>query len=976
MDIGRSAPRHERMALLYPRSQELQAHFSEYFIEVVLLCRKVLGIAKKSFLNQFVSALNVSDLDTSALNLDAWAETINKEVISLIARSVETEAIESARFRDASQKASKLTVHREILKRNLSLLNSCSRYDHEATWRQTRRVGNARIPGYEADYHEWKNRNDSDTLVCTGKLGSGKSVLLANIVDDLNLHFQGLGEDAVVAYFFCRRDIVESLEERTIVGSFVRQVLRPIADLSHVADVLDETCTSLSSYQISNLLYRAIPRSRRIFLILDGLDECEDGERQRLMQMLRSIQQKLKLVVCMSFRPGVDDLAKFNSLPFWGHHIISIPEDNPDIEDFIDEKLRDYIQSGRLRLGDPRLVVDIHIALSRRAQGMFLWVALQIELLCLEKTDEAIRAALECLPRDLSETFARVLEKSEDSKRCMQKRILEVLMVSQRLLTTEELREALSVVPGNTMRNPARQINDINSTLGYCGSLIIVDEQDFTVRLIHHSVKQFLLEGYRDADGVALKTFAANKTMADIIVTYLNYGTFDTKLSTRVIPHILGEQVPPAVVRSTLRSSTKTQELALKALKSLKDHHDVRKILAEFTQSTESQALNDSLFLSYAKSHLFDHCWCYVWYLKSEMYNLLLKIVDVDSLTAIVDNEFPRTMASWDSQEGNSLLIKLFIVEKAHLGLLDIHGDTPFSWARKNRYVNIVGCLFDKDPALVDTHDGRLWVLLGWALKQGYTEIANIVIEKNAWLLNARDVDGCTLLWHFVVSDDQRAVSWLLSRGADVKETHRSSSLLQWAFENSRIMSLKQLLGAPGMSLDFRNKGFERGLVFWALEHKLTHQEHQETADSVLHCMMGRSMPAEEGGAWRRGLLLGAAEAGHDKITKLMLRKGANPNAYDDELELLLSTAARLGCVEIVKLLLRKGANPTLRGEDERRKTREIALQKGYHEIVSLLIEAEATWEIEEETRRKIEADTTADQTSDRCHDTSDQESK
>ena len=38
MDVGRSAPRYQSMALLYPRSKELQAYLCEYFIAVVGLC--------------------------------------------------------------------------------------------------------------------------------------------------------------------------------------------------------------------------------------------------------------------------------------------------------------------------------------------------------------------------------------------------------------------------------------------------------------------------------------------------------------------------------------------------------------------------------------------------------------------------------------------------------------------------------------------------------------------------------------------------------------------------------------------------------------------------------------------------------------------------------------------------------------------------------------------------------------------------
>ena len=45
----------------------------------------------------------------------------------------------------------------------------------------------------------------------------------------------------------------------------------------------------------------------------------------------------------------------------------------------------------------------------------FLWVAFQIETLCDQKTDEDILLALESLPKDLPETFDRILAQLNSS---------------------------------------------------------------------------------------------------------------------------------------------------------------------------------------------------------------------------------------------------------------------------------------------------------------------------------------------------------------------------------------------------------------------------------------------------------------------------------------------------------------------------------------------------------------------------------
>ncbi|KAF2189970.1 hypothetical protein K469DRAFT_762829 [Zopfia rhizophila CBS 207.26] len=148
-----------------------------------------------------------------------------------------------------------------------------------------------------------------------------------------------------------------------------------------------------------------------------------------------------------------------------------------------------------------------------RSQGMFLWVALQIQSLCIMKTDDAIRQALADLPKDLSETFSRILLRSEASGKPYQRLILELVTVAHRPLTMEELREALSVVPGDAVWKRARLFNDVFSTLTCCGSLIVVDEEELTVRLVQHSVKQFLLSGFKDSTNIAFTIDRAKRNM-------------------------------------------------------------------------------------------------------------------------------------------------------------------------------------------------------------------------------------------------------------------------------------------------------------------------------------------------------------------------------------------------------------------------------------------------------------------------------
>ncbi|KIM96862.1 hypothetical protein OIDMADRAFT_68677, partial [Oidiodendron maius Zn] len=601
MAAGRSAPRYQMMALLYPRSESLQSYLSEYFIVVVHLCHHLLKFTLKSALGQYTSSLGDSDTKMYQSQLDLWANAIKEEVSLVMAKTIEEEAKENSKFRMFSSKFSESLSLRQKLKTTFRILDACSKYDYEITWKQTRRIGSTTLLNGFAEYQEWKGQGTSSTLIFMGKLGSGKSVLLANLVDDLYL--DGRSKNVTVAYFFCRHDIPESLKARTIIGSLARQLLRPIADLTIATGFINETTTlALDFEKISHLLKLALPPKSKAYFVLDGLDECDSAEREILISQLRSLQHAFSLLLCVSIRLDPDNILNLSPQRFTAVRIISIPEDNPDIEAFISTKLESCIESKKLVIGHPALILEIHDALLKGSKGMFLWVALQIESLCDMKTDEAIRQALVNLPKDLPEVFFRILRKSEEFGKLYQRRILELITIARRPLTTEELQEALSVVPGDTNWTPSKLLNDIYSILPCCGSLVTVDEEEKTIRLVHHSVKQFVLSSFKDSANTAITINSANKAMADIIVTYLNYGIFETRLSTMVVPQVTTASMPSQIIHSTINSSSSVRSIALKLLKSRKQtDFNIGKTLAETSNLFSPRAVDEFHFYSYAK---------------------------------------------------------------------------------------------------------------------------------------------------------------------------------------------------------------------------------------------------------------------------------------------------------------------------------------------------------------------------------------
>ncbi|KAH8725693.1 hypothetical protein GQ44DRAFT_589354, partial [Phaeosphaeriaceae sp. PMI808] len=599
MDVGRSAPRYQAISLLYPQSVRLQSHLTEYFIVVVGLCRYLFKFAQKSIVLQFTSSLNDSHLKTFQADLNKWADSIKEQMFV-------NEAQESSGLRALTRGMFNSALHQQRHATNIRVLDFCSTYDYEIAWKQIRKAGNTSFHTQQIEYQEWRDGLHASTLLYTGKLGSGKSVLLANIIDDLNLS-TGKGQP-LVAYFFCKHDILESMQARTIIGSLARQLLCTVSDLSVLAKSCENTHTSGDTEKVLRLLFHGFSCNVKTYLVLDGLDECDDKEKETLVQAIRKIQEKLKVLVCASFRDQLGNSMQLMSNQLLATRVVSMPDDNPDIETFIEADLERCLRQERLTVGDPALILEIQDALSKGSQGMFLWVVLQIQSLCGMKTDHAIREALADLPKDLSETFARILKKSGSLDPVLQTKTLQIVLAAYRPLTTEELREALSVVPGDATWDPFRMLNNVYSALTCCGCLLAVDEEEFTVRIIHHSIKQYILFGFDGAKHGSFPLEEAQRTLADTVVTYLSYGVFGTELSRAKVRPMIAQSTPSKIVQATMSSSSTARHLAIKILGSRRQPaFDMSKVVAEARSSFKSRPEHTFRFYTYAETYWQDH---------------------------------------------------------------------------------------------------------------------------------------------------------------------------------------------------------------------------------------------------------------------------------------------------------------------------------------------------------------------------------
>ncbi|KAK7697320.1 hypothetical protein SLS64_013668 [Diaporthe eres] len=522
LDIGRSAPRHAELASIYPGAGRLQSAMMEYSIVVVELCHSLFQLCP---LHRVMVSLKTSLTDPQLQKikgtLASWSREINDEVALLQSRKLEDKG-----FRSLISSISESDRRRKRARARAKWLDACADFDYERQYNLTRRSGNAEDFLDDPSYRNWKAGNGPSVLFCEGILGSGKSVLMANMVGDLLL--DKASKIHTVAFFFVSDDTTGH-RARTALGSLARQILESLPDLQWT-DILEEESRSLTMDRLTRILAKVVPSTTRIYLILDGFDEFPEIERRILVEQLKELQSWVQLRICISWRLEAKSRARQDFDVFGQHATLEIPRINPEIERFVKAEIEALLDTGELSIRDDAIVDEIRERLVEGADGMFLWVTLQLHAICLEDED-TIHEALDNLPRSLPEIFHRILQRNQERVKRYQTSILKILVAAFRPLTTTEVGEALSIAQNSSATPPRlhiRQIRDVRENLSSCGSLVMIDEQYLTVHLVHQSVRQFLLGEMVDTQDYREWQFAAdtaNLHMADITMRYLSVWT-------------------------------------------------------------------------------------------------------------------------------------------------------------------------------------------------------------------------------------------------------------------------------------------------------------------------------------------------------------------------------------------------------------------------------------------------------------------
>ena len=246
-------------------------------------------------------------------------------------------------------------------------------------------------------------------------------------------------------------------------------------------------------------------RDGHVLLIIDGLDECDEGYVQDLLGYLDvlvrdSFARKVPKASCLL--KVLITCQPVGPIPFWSCRYSNIHIQSQDVNQDISRYIMDEMQDvARSRNFDDQLKEDTEGALVALADRMFLWVYIILQE--LRRIPVVSRAAIVSIitsfPQDLHQyyerTLARIVRAPRDPLPPEQNpaMILLVIIFSIGGMTPKEVAEVLAI----SENRPSRQsmVNYINSDTRtlvetQLSPLVVVD--DDIIVIAHYSIYQYL----------------------------------------------------------------------------------------------------------------------------------------------------------------------------------------------------------------------------------------------------------------------------------------------------------------------------------------------------------------------------------------------------------------------------------------------------------------------------------------------------
>ncbi|KAH8800405.1 hypothetical protein F5884DRAFT_863111 [Xylogone sp. PMI_703] len=364
-----------------------------------------------------------------------------------------------------------------------------------------------------------------------GKPGAGKTVLASVIIEKCQ-RITETSKEVSLAFFYCRDQDGQRNKFVSISKAILAQLLRQ--NQSILPYLYDEClksakvtlATSQDCIKLLRTVLQAVPQT---FLIIDGIDECDQKERRLILNFF------ISSITDNSITPrklrGLFISQELNDIKSALHiaDVIQLRKDHneSDIRNYA-EKWAKRIQE-RFRVMPDKAREHIVKLVCEGADGMFLFARLVLENLHAQENLESVYNELhpDTFPNGFDQAYARIVNKilrnPNPVQRQTARKLLGWITFSKRPMKWHEIQGATSInIAQREVNFEGRHMPDHIRDI--CGSLVEVLPGD-RVQLVHTTARHYLVHEK------FLNSQKEETQLASLCMQYLTFECFEPSLS-------------------------------------------------------------------------------------------------------------------------------------------------------------------------------------------------------------------------------------------------------------------------------------------------------------------------------------------------------------------------------------------------------------------------------------------------------------
>ncbi|KAL2195387.1 ankyrin repeat-containing domain protein [Corynascus similis CBS 632.67] len=408
------------------------------------------------------------------------------------------------------------------------------------------------------EFKSWVS-GESRTLYCPGVPGAGKTFISSTVIDYLKAQFGG-DPKVGLAYIYCNHRRRAEQQANHLLANVLKQLVQnlrvfPLAEKDlyyrhyfpsvRGGGLVEMLCSVAALYE------------KRVFLVVDSLDECQEADncRSEFLTALLNLQSASgsKISIFATSRSSLDIRETFEGQPS-----VEIVARRRDIEQYLLGRMEEL---GAVVAGRSDLQQDIISTISDTADGMFLLAHIFFQTLRDRFT--AAQSGMDEKLRLLNMMYDNAIERINGlptGHQELAKHVLAWITLVRSPPSLTQVQHAWAVRDSEDELNQDNLL-EAEAIISACGGLVTVDKEHDIIQLIHHTtydyLEQRLDDWFQDAHGYIAKMCTSYLCFK----SFLGGCTTNEDFSERIRNHTLFEYAACQWHWHASRSSNSSQEV-------------------------------------------------------------------------------------------------------------------------------------------------------------------------------------------------------------------------------------------------------------------------------------------------------------------------------------------------------------------------------------------------------------------------------